>query len=43
MDGTPSITDLASDLEATKTALNFVWVMLAAFLVMFASAAFDAE
>jgi Amt family ammonium transporter len=36
----PSVADLASKLAETQTALNIVWTMVAAFLVMFMQAGF---
>ncbi len=35
-----TVQELATELEATRSALNFVWVLLAAFLVMFMQAGF---
>lgn len=40
MEGTQSVAELARDLEATKVALNFVWVLIAAFMVMLMQAGF---
>lgn len=40
MDGTESVAAIARDLEATRAALNMVWVLIAAFLVMFMQAGF---
>ncbi len=40
MDTTTGIESLAASLEATRTALNLAWVLLAAFLVMFMQAGF---
>jgi Amt family ammonium transporter len=38
--GQPTLQELAADLGHTKIAINFVWVLVAAFLVMFMQAGF---
>jgi Amt family ammonium transporter len=38
--GTPTLPELAAEVGHTKIALNFVWVLLAAFLVMFMQCGF---
>lgn len=38
--GQPTLQELAADLGHTKIAINFVWVLIAAFLVMFMQAGF---
>ena len=37
---TPTLAELAKNLSDTQTALNIVWTMIAAFLVMFMQAGF---
>lgn len=38
--GTPSVADLAKQVTDTQTALNMVWILVAAFMVMFMQAGF---
>jgi ammonium transporter, Amt family len=38
--GSPTLAELANEVGHTKTALNFTWVLVAAFLVMFMQAGF---
>src|SRR6187200_923473 len=40
MNEVPSVEDVAANLEATRNALNMMWVLFAAFLVMLMQAGF---